>query len=954
MAFVRAAQNGPYALESQRILNELAEAQACLLDPVAKARYDETLRQILTVPTSPLASRRWTSLPPVSATPDVAPPRIPEPDGQAQEVLPVIRTPSRIRRPRRHLPLMLASMAIAGALFAGIVVAISKTVRFPAEWYEDAVVTAEAPAGGVDARSESPAGQPESSYVRDTESMKEGGGSPSPSTPPLPDRSAPPNVIPTPVLPNAPPDAPTPEVTDGLQPMPEPAGANDDSPRDAPNGSREPRAVPNNGISPPPSETDGQLLPAVTDGEPGVDKRYPLPGGASLEKARAAVNELFGMELADATTPAQRAQLIKRLLGVAKETKDDTAGRYSLLLKAQELAMEDGDPELLLACIKEVEEGYQVDGLELRSAKLTELFGRQLSRVDTRALTAVAEGVVLEAVGQDRYEVANRLAEAALAGARRKNDSVAISGAKRLAQRTGQLAREFAAIKDALAKLELDPSDVDANLRVGEFYCFHARSWNRGLKHLAESSSVEFSGVAQLDIAQPTNVDEQVTLGDAWRDRAKGKAETVRGACLSRAAYWYEKAVPSLSGLTKSLIEKRAAALRSEVERSSQGAPADEDARATIREGIPGRMGRRRNALRLGATVESELAVENALDWLTRHQNQDGSWSFDHRDGKCNGACKDQGSFRDAKNAATGLALLAFLGAGESHLEGDFQDSVAKGLGFLLASQKPEGIGGASWYEKVGNATNYSHALATTAVCEAYAITGGQKAGKLPPTRLREAAQHALDYLAAAQHGDGGWRYQPKQAGDMSVSGLAFIALKTGSTAKLKTYGSTNVAFARFLASVQDGSSGHIFHYLPEKNRPADATHATTALGTLCRMYSGAKRGDAGISKGIETIGSKWGPEIGITNGTNMYFNYYATQAVFHFGGESWEAWNQKMRDYLVTTQEKDKKAHAFGSWYFNADHGSKSGGRLYITALSALTLEVYYRYPPIYSVAAD
>ena len=398
--------------------------------------------------------------------------------------------------------------------------------------------------------------------------------------------------------------------------------------------------------------------------------------------------------------------------------------------------------------------------------------------------------------------------------------------------------------------------------------------------------------------------------------------------------------------------------------------------------GLGGRGTRRSGALGRGATRESEKAVDNALKWLAAHQLPDGSWSFDHRDGVCNGRCKDQGSFKDAKGGATGIALLAFLGAGKTHLEGEYKQTVDKGLRFLLATQKPEGIGGASWHEKVGNATNYSHGLATLAMCEAYGMAldfkpvtpkpgksqsemteeerkkwreEQEKAKKdkeflknaIPIANLQKSAQAALDFIVAEQHGDGGWRYQPKQAGDTSVVGWMLMALKSGYMSKLRVNKGTVIGASKFLDSVQDGDYGHIYHYLPEKNRPADATHATTAIGLLCRMYLGWDKNHPGIAEGVNLMGNKWGPEI--AGGTNMYYNYYATQVVFHYGGDTWKEWNKKMRDHLVNTQVKDEKDHAFGSWYFNGDHGSKSGGRLYITALSAMTLEVYYRYMPIY-----
>jgi hypothetical protein len=52
------------------------------------------------------------------------------------------------------------------------------------------------------------------------------------------------------------------------------------------------------------------------------------------------------------------------------------------------------------------------------------------------------------------------------------------------------------------------------------------------------------------------------------------------------------------------------------------------------------------------------------------------------------------------------------------------------------------------------------------------------------------------------------------------------------------------------------------------------------------------------------------------------------------------------MRDYLVKSQATD--GHEAGSWYFDESHASH-GGRLYTTAMATMTLEVYYRYMPLY-----
>jgi hypothetical protein len=79
-----------------------------------------------------------------------------------------------------------------------------------------------------------------------------------------------------------------------------------------------------------------------------------------------------------------------------------------------------------------------------------------------------------------------------------------------------------------------------------------------------------------------------------------------------------------------------------------------------------------------------------------------------------------------------------------------------------------------------------------------------------------------------------------------------------------------------------------------------------------------------------------------------MYYNYYATQVMHHWGGKPWERWNGVMREYLIHTQSQ--RGHEKGRWWFNgSDPGSSAGGRLYCTAMAAMTLEVYYRHMPLY-----
>jgi hypothetical protein len=68
--------------------------------------------------------------------------------------------------------------------------------------------------------------------------------------------------------------------------------------------------------------------------------------------------------------------------------------------------------------------------------------------------------------------------------------------------------------------------------------------------------------------------------------------------------------------------------------------------------------------------------------------------------------------------------------------------------------------------------------------------------------------------------------------------------------------------------------------------------------------------------------------------------------------GPEWDAWNRQMRRILIDTQERS--GCAAGSWDPARpvdDPWGNQGGRLMVTSLSCLTLEVYYRYLPLYTL---
>jgi hypothetical protein len=352
-----------------------------------------------------------------------------------------------------------------------------------------------------------------------------------------------------------------------------------------------------------------------------------------------------------------------------------------------------------------------------------------------------------------------------------------------------------------------------------------------------------------------------------------------------------------------------------------------------------------------GGNEESEQRVAEGLRWLALHQCPDGHWSMNEFHKYTRDKPFPAGSIATDKAmtgmgtqnndvAATALALLPFLAAGQTHRapkeeqKHDYSKGINAGLYWLIAQQSksdgsfPGGI--------------YAHGIASIVLCEAYGLTS-DPAFKAP-------AQRALNYLVSYQHAEGGgWRYSKNQPGDMSVTGWQLMALKSGQMAGLSVPAATLRGAERFVDSCEDPNHKGCYSYVPGGGR----SYAMTATGMLCRQYLGVNPRNPKLMAGVDFI--KTGPP-GKTG--DLYYEYYATQVMHHMGGDAWDFWNEGpggkgsrtgIRDTLIDKMEKDEKKPTFyGSWNFASGH-TASGGRIMSTSLALLCLEVYYRHLPLY-----
>ncbi|MEX2212875.1 MAG: hypothetical protein WD768_02025 [Phycisphaeraceae bacterium] len=326
----------------------------------------------------------------------------------------------------------------------------------------------------------------------------------------------------------------------------------------------------------------------------------------------------------------------------------------------------------------------------------------------------------------------------------------------------------------------------------------------------------------------------------------------------------------------------------------------------------------------MGGTPESEDAVERALAYLARNQEPDGRWT------KAVQGDKGPGKRGDNQHdmALTGLPVLAFLASDHTSAKaGPYRETVTAGIDFLIKHQKKDG-------DLRGEGSMYDHCIATIALAEAALMTND--------SRQREAALLAARFIVKGQDtGSGGWRYRPGEHGDTSVVGWAVMALHSCERLGFETDQKLSKGINKWMDIVTRKGS------LLAGYQNASAKPAMTAEAVFCRILLGEKFAEKPLKEYNEYI---WENRPG-RGDRDYYLWYYATLSASQINDGNWEKWNQVMRENLIKLQKKDGKDDGCFPMQFRWDD---SGGTIYTTSMAALTLEVYYRYLPMYKGEKD
>jgi len=345
-----------------------------------------------------------------------------------------------------------------------------------------------------------------------------------------------------------------------------------------------------------------------------------------------------------------------------------------------------------------------------------------------------------------------------------------------------------------------------------------------------------------------------------------------------------------------------------------------------------GRMGAAKERLLKvnGGTEETEAAVALGLEWLAKQIKPDGRWEFD-------------GSHKDCHVAATGMCLLPFLAAGESHLDGrKYKEVVAKGIAYLKSQLKPNGH-----FRRV---SMYEQAIGTLALCEAYGMTGDEK--------LKKPATQAVEYIVKSQRATGGWDYSSPVAddddlpdltpgemtGDTSILGWQVQALERARQAALPIPETTWNLAEKFLIGVSESDESRYGY------RTKGSTSTLSAVGLLARININGDSKMPFVAHGVKNLWEEQKPSPDLSE---SYYIYHATQVFHSAGGKDWHnKWNPAIQKILldrqITAKNKTAKESEFGSFPKDKGFIGLCCGQVGTTAMALLTLEVYYRNPPL------
>lgn len=282
--------------------------------------------------------------------------------------------------------------------------------------------------------------------------------------------------------------------------------------------------------------------------------RLPIPDEAAIEKADALVKDVYQADFAK-KKPADQVAFARKLLKAADETPDNPAARFVLYREARDLAARGGDVGLALEAAAALGRTFAVNAGEMTAGTLESADRGRIA--PARTIADAATDAADAAMDADDYALAERLLKLAGAAANRAGSAALVSGVARQVKELDATRKAFAALEPDRKTLQTNPNDPAANGRVGRFFCFAKGDWDAGLPYLVKGDDEKLKAAAELDLSGPVGAADRAALADRWFELSTGLTGAERAGARLRAVQWYVEALPDLTGLPKTRVEKR-------------------------------------------------------------------------------------------------------------------------------------------------------------------------------------------------------------------------------------------------------------------------------------------------------------------------------------------------------------------------------------------------------------
>jgi len=287
-----------------------------------------------------------------------------------------------------------------------------------------------------------------------------------------------------------------------------------------------------------------------------AQNRAPVPSDAAQQEVLKLIQEVYGEDHAQAETAAEKTALAHNLVKEAGQSQDLTT-RYVLLRVARDLATQAGDVESAWQVVEEIAKSFQVDVFRLKGAAVSQARQSASSTEQRKAIAEHSLALIDEALARDDFVAAKYLGEVALDSARRAREGDLTRRVVAKNREITEVAEAFEGVKDALQRLEENPTDPEANLMAGRYFGVLKGDWRKAIPMLALGSDDELKELAVIELQGVTDVGGQVALGDGWWKLAETKDDRTKDRLRERAIEWYRLASPKLTGFAKTRVEKR-------------------------------------------------------------------------------------------------------------------------------------------------------------------------------------------------------------------------------------------------------------------------------------------------------------------------------------------------------------------------------------------------------------